>query len=113
MMRESLDVQSFAIVADQYTGIRVLTHVPWLADLIARRLERHWHVSIEQIASDDFRLVVRDKQGIDRSEFVFRVSDDSMYAARYLLHAVLSITPDVFGMVATSFSALVKQEAVE
>ena len=110
-MREALNVQSFALVGDHYTGINVLTDSPWLADLIARRLERNWRVSLEQIAGDDFRIVVKDRYAVGSDEFVFRVSDDSMYAARYLLHAVLSITPDVFEMVARSFSALMKQEA--
>jgi hypothetical protein len=109
-MREELNAQSFALVGDHYTGINVLTHVPWLADLIARRLERHWCVSLEQIAGDDFRMVVRERYGAGLGEFVFRLSGDSMYATRYLLHAVLSIPPDVFGMVAKSFSTLVKQE---
>jgi hypothetical protein len=109
MMRDELRAQSFSIVCDHYTGISTLTNIPWLADLIARRLGRCWRVTTEQLGEANFRLVITNKHNGGRDEFVLRVSDDSMYAARYMLHAVLSIPPDVFGMVATSFGALVER----
>ena len=106
MMRNELKPQPFAVVADHYTAINLLTNLPWMAALIARRLRRHWRVTVEQVNEAAIRLVVADRHNGDT--FVFRVSDDSMFASRYLLHAVLHTGPDVFKMVATSFGTLVK-----
>lgn len=108
-MRNELDVQSFVDAAYHYTAVAVLRDVSFQAELIARRLKRYWTTTIEQIADDDFRLTITDKHRGGRDEFVMRVSDDSLFASRYLLHAVLFTPRDVFPMVAKSFGALVKQ----
>ena len=110
MMRDELKPQPFAVVADHYMAINLLTNIPWIAELIARRLRRHWRVTVEVLDASDIRtdiqLVVADRFNGDT--FAFRVSDDSMFASRYLLHGVLHTGPDVFKMVATSFGTLVK-----
>lgn len=108
-MREHLNGQPFVQVCDHYTAIAMLNSSRDQAHLIARGLSRHWATTIEQLANEDYRLVITDKHRGGRDTFVMHVSSESLFASRYLLHAVLSTPSDVFPMVAKSFCTLVKQ----
>lgn len=105
-MRESLAERSFAQVADQYTGIAVLNSERFQAHLIARRLRRHWNVNVVENKEDDYSMIVTNKSGGPRKEFKLRISSESRFAARYLLHAVLFTPSDVFEVVANAFGSL-------
>ena len=95
---------------DRYTGVSILNNEPWIAELIARRLRvRNWQTAIEYAEGSGQRagrIIVADKQGIDKNKFVIHFSSKTLFALRYLLHAVLSTPPDVFPMVHKAFSAV-------
>lgn len=105
-MREELNAQSFLVVADHYTAVNLLNNHAWLADMIARRLRGrgYWQVTTEQ-NEKIVRITVTDSSG-PRQEFDMYISEDSLFAARYMLHAVMSTPRDVFAMVFKAFTAL-------